>query len=66
MSVWPVEEIPDPDSLFYRVPVGQLRGDLKVAAGNFRENKGSISSDWAKNLSVNSDRLSPADHGAGK
>jgi len=34
--------------LFYRVPVGQLRRDLKVAPGNFKENKGSISCDWEK------------------
>jgi hypothetical protein len=49
MNDWPVEEIPNPDSLFYRVSVGWLRpGDLKVAPGVFRENKGAISSDWEK------------------
>jgi hypothetical protein len=47
MNDWPVEEIPDPDSLFYRVSVGWLRpGDLRVAPGVFKENKGSISTDW--------------------
>ena len=48
MSSWPVEDIPDPDSLFYRIPVGQLRADRTVAPGNFKENKGSISTDWDK------------------
>jgi hypothetical protein len=48
MTVWPVEDIPDPDALFYRVPIGWLRPDLKVAPGVFRENKGSISVDWEK------------------
>lgn len=45
---WPVEEIPDQDFLFYRFPVGQLRPDLKIFPGVFRENKGSISTDWDK------------------
>lgn len=49
MIDWPIEEIPDPDSLFYRVSVGWLRpGDLRIAPGLFQENKGSISSDWEK------------------
>jgi hypothetical protein len=49
MNDWPVEEIPDPDGLFYRVSIGWLRpGDLRIAPGIFRENRGSISSDWEK------------------
>jgi len=48
MSNWIVENIPDLDSLFYRVPVGGLRKDMKVAPGVFKENKGSISTDWEK------------------
>ena len=49
MNAWPVEGIPDPDSLFYRVPVAWLRpADLRVVPGIFRENKGSISTDWEK------------------
>lgn len=49
MSNWPVEDIPNADSLFYRVSVGWMRpGDLKVSPGFFRENKGSISCDWNK------------------
>lgn len=47
MTSWPVEDIPNPDSLFYRVPVCWLRAD-KAAPGVFRENKGSISTDWEK------------------
>ena len=48
MAGWIVEDIPDQDSLFYRVPVDWLRRDLKVAPGVFRENKGSMSTDWEK------------------
>lgn len=48
MEMWAIEEIPDPDSLFYRVSIRWLRKDLKVAPGLFSENKGSISSDWEK------------------
>jgi hypothetical protein len=48
MIPWPVEDIPNPDSLFYRVPTGWLRPDLKVLPGVFKENKGSISTDWEK------------------
>lgn len=48
MSDWIIEDIPDQDSLFYRVPVGWLRRDMKVAPGVFSENKGSISTDWEK------------------
>jgi hypothetical protein len=48
MSDWIIEDIPDQDSLFYRVPIGWLRSDLKVAPGVFKENKGSISTDWEK------------------
>ena len=49
MNDWPAEDIPDPDSLFYRVAVGWLRpGESRVAPGVFKENKGSISSDWEK------------------
>jgi hypothetical protein len=48
MRLWTVEEIPNEDSLFYRVPVSHLRSDRKPVPGNFRENKGSISTDWEK------------------
>jgi hypothetical protein len=49
MDAWPIEEIPDQDSLFYRVPVAWLRpADLNIIPGVFRENKGSISTDWDK------------------
>lgn len=47
MAAWQAEDIPDPDSLFYRVPIGWLRpGETKVLPGLFRENRGSISTDW--------------------
>jgi len=45
---WPIEHIPDADSVFYRVPVGFLRADRKPHPGVFRENKGSMSVDWEK------------------
>lgn len=48
MDPWPTEDIPNEDSLFYRVPAAWLRADLKVSPGIFRENKGSISADWEK------------------
>ena len=49
MDAWPVEIIPDPDSLFYRVPTGWLRpGDPRVAPGNFRVSRDSMSCDWEK------------------
>jgi hypothetical protein len=49
MCLWLVEEIPSNASLFYRFPVGQLRpDDPKPFPGMFRENRGSISTDWDK------------------
>jgi len=49
MDLWLAEEIPDPDLLFYRFPVGNLRsGDDRVFPGVFAENKGSMSTDWCK------------------
>jgi hypothetical protein len=49
MPNWIVEDIPNQDSLFYRVPVDWLRPpDREVAPGVFKENKGSISTDWEK------------------
>lgn len=48
MDLWRVEEIPDGDSLFYRVSVNWLGADKKPHPGIFRENKGSISADWEK------------------
>lgn len=49
MGLWEPEEIPDTDSLFYRVPREWLKpGDTRIQPGLFRENKGSISTDWEK------------------
>lgn len=48
MGKWQVEQIPDRDSLFYRFPVAQLPANRKPFPGMFRENKGSISTDWEK------------------
>jgi hypothetical protein len=48
METWQIEDIPDSDSLYYRVSVGWLGTDLKIAPGLFRENRGSISTDWSK------------------
>ena len=48
METWPVEDIPDPDDLYYRVSVGWLQADLRVHPGLFKENKGSMSTDWSK------------------
>lgn len=48
MNLWPVEAIPDCDSLFYRVPENFLRADRKPHPGVFSENKGSMSTDWDK------------------
>lgn len=59
MSTWPVETIPDDAALFYRVPVAYLRADLKPAPGVFRENKGSISTDWEKYSTASETRARP-------
>ena len=56
MDLWQVEEIPDGDSLFYRFSVGQLRADRKPFPGMFRENKGSMSTDWEKYSTANETR----------
>lgn len=49
MALWEAEQIPDADSLFYRVAVGWLKpGDIKIRPNLFKENKGSISTDWEK------------------
>ena len=60
MTVWPVESIPDSDSLFYRFPVGSLRpSDLRPQPGIFRENRGSISTDWEKYSTAAETRARP-------
>lgn len=46
---WATEVIPDSDHLFYRVPIGWLKNpDKKMHPAVFRENKGSMSTDWDK------------------
>jgi hypothetical protein len=60
MTAWPVETIPDADSLFYRVSLGWLRpGNLTYHPGIFRENKGSISADWEKYSTASETRARP-------
>lgn len=60
MCLWEVENIPDPDSLFYRVPVGWLKpGDTRISPGLFKENKGSMSTDWEKYSTAAQTRLRP-------
>lgn len=59
MATWPVEYIPDPDGLFYRIPVGWIAPDQKVAPGVFKENKGSISTDWEKYSTAPETRARP-------
>lgn len=60
MTPWPVEDIPDPDALFYRVPTGWLRpGEFDVQPGFFRENKGSMSVDWEKYSTAAETRTRP-------
>jgi len=56
MDLWQVEQIPDSDSLFYRFPVGVLRADRMPFPGMFRENRGSISTDWEKYSTANETR----------
>lgn len=56
MDLWLVEEIPNSDSLFYRVPVCWLRVDQKPHIGIFRENEGSMSTDWKKYSTANETR----------
>lgn len=57
--MWPVEEIPDCDSLFYRVLVAALRADRKPHPGVFSENKGSMSTDWGKYSTARETRARP-------
>ena len=56
MDQWQVEEIPDSDSLFYRVPVGWLPANQMPFPGIFQENKGSISTDWEEYSTANETR----------
>jgi hypothetical protein len=56
MDLWQVEEIPDCDCLFYRFPVGDLRANKRPFPGMFRENKGSISTDWERYSTANQTR----------
>jgi hypothetical protein len=56
---WLVEEIPDEDSLFYRVSVGRLRADRQVFPGVFGEIKGSMSTDWEKYSTAAETRARP-------
>lgn len=44
-EIWPVEQIPDPARLFYRVHIGLL-ADKQLHPGVFREHSGSMSTDW--------------------
>lgn len=48
MSPWAVEDIPDPDRLFYRVHRNSLGTNGEIVPGVFREREGSISTDWEK------------------
>ena len=48
MNAWAIEEIPDCDSLFYRVPIGYLRADRRPHPGVFKENQGAMSTDWER------------------
>ena len=48
MTEWIVEEIPDGDQLYYRIPAAQVGKQGSPQPGHFRENKGSISTDWSK------------------
>jgi hypothetical protein len=46
VSEW-IEYIPDPDSLFMRVPVGWLPNG-QLHPGIFREDEGAVSVDWSR------------------
>lgn len=46
-EIWPVEDIPGPARLFYRVHIGQLP-DKQLHPGVFREHGGAMSTDWEK------------------
>jgi hypothetical protein len=56
MEQWLAEDLPDSDSLFYRFPVGDLRANRMPFPGMFRENRGSISTDWEKYSTANETR----------
>jgi hypothetical protein len=45
---WNVEPIPNEDRLFYRVNAKLLKDRLTLHSGVFREQHGSISTDWEK------------------
>jgi hypothetical protein len=48
MNSWTIEEIPDEDALYYRVPLGWLPSNKQVFTGVFRESGGSMSTDWSR------------------
>jgi hypothetical protein len=56
MEPWPIEEIGNDESLFYRVPVNWLGPTMRSFPGIFRENKGSISTDWERYSSASQTR----------
>ncbi len=59
MVSWPIEDIPNGDSLFYRIPISHLRPDRSPHPGIFRESKGSISTDWEKYSTAAQTRARP-------
>jgi len=58
-NLWPVEEIPDADHVFYRVPVGWLKPAGTIHSGVFREVGGAMSVDWEKYCTAEESRARP-------
>lgn len=48
MTRWPIEDIPDPDRLYYRVHRNSLGDDGELVPSVFRERGSSMSADWEK------------------
>lgn len=57
MTDWHVEEIPDSDSLFYRVHETYLNGEKKIPPAAFRLRGGGMSTDWSRYSSAERQRL---------
>jgi hypothetical protein len=64
--MWPVEQIPDEDVLFFRIHRNYMVNDDEVPLGAFRDQGGGMSTDWNKYSTPEESQMRssiPADNG---
>jgi hypothetical protein len=63
VSEWPVEDIPDSDTLFLRVHRQHIREDRSVRPAAFQDRGDGMSTDWSKYASASTTRFHPLKNG---